>query len=29
MTAAVEPSSNGKHTPEIKREFKHAEVAAG
>src|ERR1700760_4747959 len=29
MTPAVEPSSNGKATPEIRREIKHAEVAAG
>jgi cytoskeletal protein CcmA (bactofilin family) len=29
MPAAVEHSSNGKAAPEIKREIKHAEVAAG
>jgi cytoskeletal protein CcmA (bactofilin family) len=29
MTPAVEHSSNGKAAPEIKREIKHAEVAAG
>jgi cytoskeletal protein CcmA (bactofilin family) len=28
-TPAVEQSSNGKATPELKREIKHAEIAAG